>query len=198
MDLDDFKQNWKKVTIANSDTPLIHPEQLKKITRMKYRKQINKILFPELLIAAFCAFGAFFFTCFYTSFQTTFTQVLALVAIALLLMVPSWSLYHIFRFRQMGQLTLSYTDSLQLFQQQSRLYHRIQPVLAAAYVLLLSMAIVLVPKVYTEELSHSQMAISFAVGSLVLLLCLYKIWQYYKRQMEHTEALLAALEEGQE
>ena len=66
----------------------------------------------------------------------------------------------------------------------------------ALQILLFAIAVAIVPLVYSEKLTASQMGSSFAVGYLLVLFFAYKMKQYYNRQLEKNEALLVQLGKG--
>lgn len=189
-ELDKFKEAWKQVEPSKEEEKAFTPTPL---VGKNYYKNIAKIALPQIPITALYGLGIVFFISFQHLLPHSNQQLLANLGIVLLLITVGLSWYSLYQFYKVGKMTTSPAATLVAFQKSNHSFQQLRKVILALQILLFAIAVAIVPLVYSEELTSSQMGISFAVGCLLVLFFAYKMKQYYNRQLEKNEALLRQL-----
>lgn len=193
MDLDNIKNKWNKISEFSEDNLPIDKEQLQKITRKNYSNSITKIALSEIIFSSVHLYLLVFFVCFNQYFETTIQQFLCYSAIGLAIVLPVLSLSNIYMFYKTGTLLDSYRDTLKQFKQQCERFKKLQYTIILLNILLLLICVILIPKVYSENLSNTQMTIAFIITCLLTVWLLFRIWKFYKKQIKRAEELLKNL-----
>jgi hypothetical protein len=183
MDLDKLKATWKKRSSAKPEDDSLDEARLKKIMGKRYNYLFLKILLPELMVAAGYLFLIVFLVVFFHFFGEFWLQVLAVLAIGLLIAIPTLSLAAFFRYYQSGKPTMAVNDTLADLQKYGQFFLRTQYLLIVLNLCLMADLIALVPLVYSENLSTQQIITSIAVGACVVLLLSSLLWSYHKKKI---------------
>jgi hypothetical protein len=184
MDIDKLKETWKMSAVANSGDDLLDEVKLKHIMRKRYNALFFRIALMELLVAAGYLFLMFFLIVFFHFFQKLWLQIFGITAIVLLLIIPTLSLRAFFRYYRSGKPTQAVGDTLAEVRRSGQVFMKTQYMLLALNILLVADLVVLVPLVYSENLSFVQMMISISV--LIGIVCVVSLllWRYYKKRIK--------------
>lgn len=193
MDLEQFKESWKDVQPAEAEQQrLLTPLTLR---QSGYTKNILKIALPEVLFGLLYAFGACFLVVFWSRLAEAAHQWLALGGAVLLVVMMGLSGYSLYRLYQVGTMTLAPAQTLAAFQASSRVFERLRAVLLALQLLVLGIAVVVVPLIYTEQLTNQQRLIGWSLGFVLVGVLGWQLKGYYDRQLQRNKALLQALDQ---
>lgn len=187
MNLDQYKEKWNKE--FNENNP-INLNQLTQDVSKKFNSNILKLAFPEILIAGLSVFCALFLVAFFYHFNSVTHKLFAILAIILLTLIPAFNLRNIYKFYKIGQLSLPIDDTINSFSEQSTLFIKSQTYVQTLQIFSMALLIVLIPLVYSEELSNSQLAIAFIVGFILLLILSHFIKRIHKRHLLKNKMLL--------
>jgi len=162
MELDDLKNNWDK--IDEHAEASMNKNQLLEITQSSYLKNVRRIFIPEIFISAFYLFLLFFFVAFNKMFDNQTLKILSYLAMLLLLVLPILSLMGVYRFYQTGKLMNTYNETLSLFKKQCKQFINLQYLTTGLNMLLLLLCVILIPRIYSEELSNTQTGYLFDIA----------------------------------
>jgi len=183
MDLDKLKANWKSIEPLQSDDHPLNQQSLKRVIGKKYDKTFFKMAIPEVLVAALYLYLLVFILVFNRYFTGTWLQVLAIMAIVLLLAIPIFSLTSFFRYYRTGKLAMPVVDALETLKKQGELFMKTQYLLLVLNLILMADLIVLVPIVYSENLDSIQKIVSVVIGAVIITILSILIWIYYKKKI---------------
>jgi len=194
MELDQFKKEWEKVEPSKKDDSIFNKQKLQKLTHRKFTTNILKIAIPKILLSLLCIYGIVFFIYFQDLLDNGFQLFLANLGIVLFIVMPILSLYSIYQFYKIGKVTVAPAETLKEFKRQSIRFNKMQYLLLGINILLFSVCVVVVPLVYSENLSNKQLAITFTIGFILVYWVSRKLRNYYQNQIRKNEELLRSLD----
>jgi membrane protein YdbS with pleckstrin-like domain len=183
MEMDNLKDQWNNIRPGKADEQVLQEDNLRKIMAKKHNRMLLKIVIPEILIAGGYLFLVVFMLVFFAFFQGPWLFSLALAAIVLLLAIPAISLGSLYNYYRSGTLDAPIGTILTNLQRKGQFFLKIQYLLFALNILLLADLIVLVPLVYSEQLSWQSKITATAVGIILLLLLSSRLWKYYQKEI---------------
>jgi cation transport ATPase len=193
MDIDKLKTRWKKSSSPKLEDSSLDEATLKDIMGKRYNYLFLKILIPELMLAAVYLFLLVFLVVFFHFFSTFWLQVLAVLAISLLIGIPVLSLTAFFRYYHSGKPTMAVGKALAELQKYGQFFLRTQYLLRVLHLFLMADLIALVPLVYSENLSTEQILVSLSVGAFVVLLLSTLIWRYHKKKIKRINEFVSRI-----
>ena len=196
MELDDLKNSWHQATGRVEKPQIITRAMLEKINRTKYRQRIKKIITAEIAGSSVCLVAALYIGYSFNKLDTAFLQVTGVVAILLLLLLPTISFVSIRQLSKAGNVNKSYAETLKAFAVDKKRFIRLQKLnITFSYVLLLTMIVLLVKLFGGNDLSENKhfWLFSFPISYIFLLFYAKWVQQYYQQALQQAEELLAEL-----
>lgn len=194
MDLDKMKSTWKAMDEQERGNMPLDKKQLAEIVESKYARRMLKLAFFDVVLVGLCVFGILFFVVFFRFFEQTLNQILAALAICLLIAIPALRISSLYKLYETRKLTQSFQDTIEQFKLQAKQFAKIQLITSMLCVLLLGVLVVLVPIVYTERPTRLEMIVAFFILAIIFFGLTSVIRKFYRKQMAHINQLLKALE----
>lgn len=148
MEIDDLKNDWEAMTNQTEKQNNLTPKIINQMTQKKYFSMINKIKFPEYIGGLICLLGAGFIGFKFSELDTIYLQIVVIIAISLLILMPTISLLSFSRFNLMSDVNKPYAETLRQFAVQELRFQKFQQANAFFSYLLLVTIIILLPKFF--------------------------------------------------
>lgn len=193
MELDDLKNAWNEV----SNQPKIDTKMIDQITKSKYKSNLKKIVYPEIMGVLICILSAFYIGLHFDALDTTLMKGTGILAMVLLVVLPLISLISLLQFNTIGDLNKPFSETLKDFATQKIRFHKLFKISSLLSYLLLVTIIILLSKLFGEnDITKSKYfwIFSFSFGYLFLLFYSRWVAKYYKNTLEQAEDLLNEFE----
>ncbi|MEM8508624.1 MAG: hypothetical protein AAF717_12380 [Bacteroidota bacterium] len=193
MELERLKEDWKSITPESGNGKLLSDAKLSEITKRRVKTNTYKVIIPKLLSSIPYFFGAIFLVAFSQFFDSQLMISIAILAVTICALIPILNVFAIARYKRMVHVTSSVNETLVFVQKQGRQFIRLQYAIGLLNILLIALFVVLIPLVYSEELSPEETLVSQCVGMLVVAFFSYRVWNYYKRIIDFNVKVLKEL-----
>lgn len=194
MSLDELKDEWKNIDDPNAGQEKVHEDQMKQVELKGKSIHPLKLALPQLPFLFLYTYLLLSYIVFIRDFQGVGYKTLFVSGIILSVVVPVMAIRSLVQFYKEGELTDTYSNSLKLVEKQCERLKNTYYILLVLNILLLLVSVILMPKIYTEYLSHQTTAMAFIVGALIVCFVSYQLFKYYKRQIERNDAFLKTIQ----
>ena len=150
MEIDDLKNDWEAMSTQTEKQNNLTPKIIKQMTQKKYSSMINKIKFPEYIGGLICLLGAGFIGFKFSELDTIYLQIIGIIAMSLLILMPTISLLSFSRFNLMNDVNKPYAETLRQFAIQKLRFQKFQQANAFFSYVLLVTIIILLPKFFVN------------------------------------------------
>ncbi|HEY1056823.1 MAG TPA: hypothetical protein VGE24_16875 [Emticicia sp.] len=197
MELDELKNIWDEASNPSEKQPFIEPKTIKKMTEIRYKSKLQKVVFHEALGTVF-AFGAVVYMFInFNKLTTPFFQGIGVVTALMLIVLPVISLVLLRQLNSVGNVNQPFTETLKQFATQKLRFIRFQQASVLAAYVLMVFVILLMPK-FTggKSLNENKYFWSGAIAVGYIFLSFFSRWvlKYYGKTLAQAEELLKELE----
>ncbi len=185
MDIDQLKSQWKNMNTGDPKSTGLSESQLKDVIRRRYRGRILRMLVPKLLMTGLYTYLALFILVFFEFFPGLWLTSLAVLALVLLFIIPVMDISALYNYYRSGRLDRPVGDTIESIRAQGIRFLRAQRMLMIFNLILLAVLVLIVPRVYSEQLDTVSIFRTIALGTGLTVLISLLLWRYYRKQMNH-------------
>lgn len=126
MELDELTNSWQALSKRVENQEILSNQILEKITREKYHSKINKIGYSEYVGTIICYIGAAYLIMNFAKIDGALIQLFAIIAIALLFILPVISLKSVRAVKNVSIASKTYLQSIEEFAARKARFLRLQ------------------------------------------------------------------------
>jgi uncharacterized membrane protein len=190
MELDDLKKSWCEA----SNQAKIDFKMIDQVTKSKYKSNLKKIIYPEIIGIIICILGAVYIGLHFDMLDTNFLKATGILTIVLLVLVlPLMSLISLMQFNSIEDLNKSYSETLKDFASQKIRFYKLLKINSMLSYLLLVAIVILFSKLFGEnDITKNKYfwIFSFSFGYMFLLFYSKWVAKKYKNTLQQIEDLL--------
>lgn len=180
MNFDDIKSNWNNIN-KPSEKSRLTSQEIESIIKIKNKSNHIKSSIPEILIILTNLYLIIFLLIFNDKYDSQFLKALSFLSI-IVLICQSGLIYSTIRiFNNKLKLSATYHRTIQEVENEcKKLSQHYYTILGLGLVILFS-SIILLPKIYSEDLTIKQILITYSVSIILFGYLSFRIYKYYKQ-----------------
>ncbi len=196
MELEEMKAAWDALSKKVEKQEKLTQQMIEKMTEQKYQTRLNKISYPESIGTLISFLGAFYVIINFTKIDNMYLQACALIAIALLSILPIISLTSLHGMNNLNISTRSYSDTIKIYAHHKIRFQRLQQfsVLYGFFLMVVSLPISM--DILGKDMSvfPNYWTVIFPVCTLVFLGFACWVIRYYNRTLNKAENILSEID----
>lgn len=196
MELDDFKNTWDEMGKQAKGKENFNPKIFDKMNKRKFDSNLQKIAIPEIVASVICAGCAIYIGFQFNLLNTALFKIIGVATIALLILLPTISLFSIQQLYKSTDIGKSYTETLKEFAVQKMKFCKLQKLNINLSYILLAVLMILITRLFGKHTNNENayfMIFGFCFGYIVLLFFSKWVFRKYNRIIQRTEDLLNEL-----
>jgi hypothetical protein len=192
MELEEMQQAWERLSEKVEKQDILTNQLLERTTRQGYHTTLNRIGYPEFIGTLICYAGAGYVSVHLTKIEGLYMQVLAGLAIGLLLLLPILSLASVRALKKVNVSTATYLETIHTFARQKIRFQRLQKMNVVFSMALMLVSLPVLAAVQGKDLGQIPYFWSaiFPVFVVVFLAFAYWVLKSYNKTLENMENLL--------
>ena len=192
MNLDNLKNDWKNIDNLSTNSALMD-QDVHQIIKFRNQKNRIKSFIPEAILLLLNGYIAIMLIIFNHQFDTQLHQILSGLNLLFLLAQSILIISTIRLFNKKLTVSATYLQTLTSLKKECKNLNQRYYGILGLYVLILPLSILLLPKIYSENLSLQQIFIAYSIGLVILSFLSIKIYRYYKNLILRNERFWVGL-----
>ncbi len=194
MNIDDFKSDWKKMN-QSDDLQHLSSESIQDLIKKRNSQDLFKSYLPEALFISINLYLVCFFIAFNNQLELDLYRGLSIFMI-ISLCVQSGLIYNTIRnFSKQLNLTDAYQHTIDHLKRECQQLNNRYYTILGLYMPILFLCIVLIPKIYSENLSLQSILITYAICIVIFAYLSLRIYRYYHRLITNNNDFKMSLQE---
>ena len=188
MNIEDLKKDWNKLSEFHQDNQLSEAE-IKKFISKRNKITWLKALIPESIFILINLYLVFFLLVFNNMYDMLSLRILAFFCIVILMSQCIVIISTISIFNKQTKLLESFQNTILNLKQECETLNKRYYLIIIFSAIILICCIILLPKVYNETLSTTQLIWSNIVGLSILAFVKFIIYKFYKKLIVKNNAI---------
>ena len=196
MELDDIKNTWDEMSYRVKEKQNVNLKLFDNMSKRKFDRHLNKIIFPEILGSAVCIGSAAFIGFNFYRLDTVTFKVVGILSILLFVVLCVLSLLSIQHLYKGVDVNKPYADTLKTFAIEKIKFCKLQKLnITVSYLLLVTVILLMTRLFGRNEITDSKYfwILSFSIGYIFLVFFSKFVYKSYNKTIRETENLLKEL-----
>lgn len=195
MDIEDMKHAWKELNKRVEDQEILTNQLIMKMTQKRYNSKLNKIGTSEYVGTLVCYMGATYLILNFTKIDGTSMRVLALIAIALLFILPIISLKSLRAVKSVNISSKTYLEAIDDFGKRKIRFQKLQKLNVSLGLFLLLIAVPILLAIQGKDLSQAPnyWTLFFPISIAFFLVFAFWVLRSYNKILNETEKMLSEI-----
>ena len=192
MNLEELRSEWQNSS-HQSEQKLLSEADIKDVIAKRNKKYKIKSFIPEAIFILSYLYLAFFLLMFNSHFENLIYRVLVFSSIIILICQSGLIYSTVKLFNKKLLLTDSYKASIDNMMAECKKLNRRYILILGFSLAIFMSCVILIPKVYSENLSRNQILVTYSLGIIALGYLKLKMYRYYKRLIENNNSFKKSL-----
>ncbi len=196
MELEEMQKAWSALSKKADHQEKLTNEIIEKMTEEKYKSRLNKIGYWEYGGTLISYLGAFYVIARFSEIDNPYLQVFALVAIALMLVLPIISLTFLSGMSSLNISTKTYSENLKIYLHHKIRFQRLQQVSVVYGLYLMIGSLPLMMDIMGKDMSMFPNYWSLVFPLCVIVFLAFACWviRYYNRTLNKAGSILSEID----
>lgn len=193
MELEELKNTWQAMSKRVENQEFLTNQILEKMTREKYHSKINKIGYSEYIGTIICYIGAAYLIINFTKIDDILMQIFAIIAIALLFILPIISLKSLRAVKNINIASKTYMQAIEDFAKRKTRFHRLQKWNISLALFLMLVSIPVLSAIQGKDISQAPHFWILIFPISIAFFLAFAVWvlKSYNKILNETEKMLS-------
>ncbi|MBC3539251.1 hypothetical protein ACFSC6_07830 [Rufibacter sediminis] len=189
MELEEMQNAWNSLSHRVERQDALSNKLLANVTQQNYQSKFNKVRYSEFAGTMVCYAGAAYLSVHLTQIEDVFAQVLAALAIGLLLLLPVISLASVRALKSVNISSASYLETIHTFGRQKIRFQKLQKINVCLGLLLMLLTLPVLAAIQGKDLSQVPYfwILIFPLFGLVMTAFAYWVLKSYNKTLHDME-----------
>lgn len=193
MELEELKNTWQSMSKRVENQEFLTNQILEKMKREKYHSKLNKIGYSEYIGAIICYIGAAYLIMNFMKIEDILMQLFAIIAIALLFILPVISLKSLRTVKNINISTKTYAEAIEDFGKRKIKFQRLQKLNISLALFLMLVAIPVLSAIQGKDIAQAPHFWTLIFPISIAFFMVFALWvlKSYNKILNDTEKLLS-------
>lgn len=193
MELEELKNTWQSMSKRVENQEFLTNQILEKMKREKYHSKLNKIGYSEYIGAIICYIGAAYLIMNFMKIEDILMQLFAIIAIALLFILPVISLKSLRTVKNINISTKTYAEAIEDFGKRKIKFQRLQKLNISLALFLMLVAIPVLSAIQGKDIAQAPHFWTLIFPISIAFFMVFALWvlKSYNKILNGTEKLLS-------
>jgi hypothetical protein len=193
MELEEMKNAWQEMSRRVENQEFLTNQLLEKMTREKYHSKINRIGYSEYVGTIICYIGAAYLLMNFTKIDDTLMQIFAIIAIALLFILPIISLKSLRALKNVNIESNTYMQAIEDFAKRKTRFQKLQKLNVSLALFLMLVAIPVLSAILGKDIAQTPHFWTLIFPISIAFFLVFALWvlKSYNKILNETEKMLS-------
>lgn len=193
MELEEMKNTWQEMSKKLENQEFLTNQLLEKMTREKYHSKINKIGYSEYIGTIICYIGAAYLIMNFTKIEGIYMQLFAIMAIAMLFILPVISLKSLRAMKNVNIASQTYKQAIEDFARRKTRFQRLQKLNVSLALFIMLVAIPVLSAIQGKGIAQLPHFWTLIFPISIAFFLVFALWvlRSYNKVLNDTEKLLS-------
>ncbi len=195
MELEELKSTWQALSKSVEKQELLTDQTIEKMNWEKYRSKLNKIGYSEYIGSIICFIGAAYLFMNFAKIDSILMQIFAIIAIALLFVLPIISLKSLHAVRNSHIASKTYIQAIEDFAKRRTRFQKLQKLNVSMALFLMLISIPVLSAIQGKDLGELPHFWTLIFPITVIFFVGFARWvlKYYNKILNETEKMLSEI-----